>query len=140
MRKPLWTHVTVEKTEHATITTYHLTDEAHALLNVNSARLPVPPEPPPKRVIFIDCVPVPAKFRMLLGMTWVGWLNFCILQWFGLRLAYEPTSDGRIRVSRVFWAWPLDLWYWSRRAEIIVPVLVSMVFWASVAMMLARTL
>ena len=79
---------------------------------------------------------VPARFRQLLGMTWVGWLNFCVLQWLGLRIEWTPTTEGRIRIVRVRWAWPLTLWYWSWRREVVVPVLVSMVFWASVAMML----
>lgn len=78
-----------------------------------------------RRFLFIDGARVPAKFRLLLGMTWVGWLNFCVLQWIGLRLAYRYMPDGRIRVCGAFLAWPLTLWYWSWRREVIVPMLCS---------------
>ena len=32
--------------------------------------------------------------RRVLGLTWVGWLNFLLLQWLGVRLCgrYEPAT------------------------------------------------
>ena len=63
MKKPLWTHTTVEETEHATITTYHLTDEALAMLDTHGARLPAPP-PPRQRITWR---------RILCAFTWHSW-------------------------------------------------------------------
>lgn len=31
--------------------------------------------------------------RKFLGLTWVGWLNFVVLQWFGIRYALIVTSE-----------------------------------------------
>jgi hypothetical protein len=35
-----------------------------------------------------------APHRRLFGLTWVGWLNFLVLRWFFVRIAYEV--DQRI--------------------------------------------
>ena len=48
----------------------------------------------------------------VLGLSWVGWLNFILLQWVGIRLAY--VVDGR-RITRWYllrWIVPLTGW-WS---------------------------
>lgn len=81
-------------------------------------------------LIKIDGKDYPVMFRTLLGMTWVGWLNFLLLQWFGLRLCWSPTVvEGRavVRLRRLeFLAWPLSRWYWSWRVEIVVPCLLCL--------------
>lgn len=69
---------------------------------------------------------VESKFRVVLGMTWVGWLNYCLLQWFGLRIAYRTTDDGELKLVRLMFAWPMTRWYLSWRREVVVPSLVSL--------------
>lgn len=45
--------------------------------------------------------------RFFLGWSWVGWLNFIVLQWFCIRLAYvQPGGDWAI------FCWPLPLTGW----------------------------
>jgi hypothetical protein len=64
---------------------------------------------------------------MLLGMSWRGWLNFCILQWFGLRLHYTTTDDGRYVIGAGYgWDWPCANWYWTLRREVVLPLLISL--------------
>jgi len=42
--------------------------------------------------------------RSFLNLTWVGWLNFIILQWFLIRLAYGD------KWRLIFWVPPLCGW------------------------------
>lgn len=46
--------------------------------------------------------------------TWIGWLNFLVLQWFWIRLGREIDQAGRKRgfliLTRVY---PLTGWWWS---------------------------
>lgn len=57
--------------------------------------------------------------RRFLGLTWVGWLNFLLLQWFGVRLG------GRFEKSR--YPAPVVFAGWFVR----VPVLPLSGWWAS---------
>lgn len=49
--------------------------------------------------------------RRLLGLTWIGWTNLLLLQWFGLRLAaiVEPPDDTHVGYT-VKRRWPLAGW------------------------------
>jgi len=35
------------------------------------------------------------KKKTFLGLSWVGWLNFLILQWFCVRLAYIENTETK---------------------------------------------
>lgn len=53
--------------------------------------------------------------RRLLGLTWIGWLNFLVLRWFFVRLFYVVESDGTIsRWGLTKWVWPIP-WSTPRR-------------------------
>ncbi len=81
-----------------------------------------------EKLMHIDGELVPLRACMPLGMSWVGWLNFLLLQWFGVRLTWKPTvEDGGVvvRLHGAYLQWPLVGWYWSWRTEIIVPCLLS---------------
>lgn len=60
----------------------------------------------------------------LRDLTWVGWLNFLVLQWLCFRLGRERDTVGRhLRWMTVRWVLPLTGW-WShyvfvRRAGIM---------------------
>lgn len=44
-------------------------------------------------------------------MTWVGWLNRLLLQWFCIRLAYEIDEDGKKTNFEILkWVVPLTGW------------------------------
>lgn len=81
--------------------------------------------------------PVRARFHMILGMTWVGWLNFCVLQWLGVRLTYTVRDDGRIGLTGFRMWWPMTRWHLTWDAADIVPcfftlpvlVLAALVWW-----------
>lgn len=54
-------------------------------------------------------------------MTWLGLLNFVVLQWFGVRLARvrqrilvgdHPSCFRHVRWTLLRWVWPLTGW-WS---------------------------
>lgn len=49
--------------------------------------------------------------RRLFGLTWIGWTNLLLLQWFGLRLAavVEPPDDTHVGYTVKRW-WPLAGW------------------------------
>lgn len=51
------------------------------------------------------------SIRRVLGLTWVGWLNFLLLRWFFVRLSYQVEDNGdRGRFALVRWIWPIP---WS---------------------------
>ncbi len=69
------------------------------------------------------------SFRLVLGMTWVGWLNFCVLQWFGFRLYYridEDSSPAELECYGASLAWPMTRWYLTLRREVVIPLLLSL--------------
>jgi hypothetical protein len=70
--------------------------------------------------------PVRARFHMILGMTWIGWLNFCVLQWFGVRLIYTVRDDGGMRVKGARLRWPMTRWHMTWDLAGIVPLMFSL--------------
>lgn len=55
-------------------------------------------------------------------MSWVGWLNRLLLQWFFVRLAYEVDDAGRkVNFGILRWVWPTTGWTtdyrWLRRVN-----------------------
>lgn len=46
-----------------------------------------------------------SKMRRFRGLTWVGWLNFLLLRWFLVRLAYCVDIDDEIVGYKLKW-WP----------------------------------
>lgn len=76
--------------------------------------------------------PQGAPPRWYDGMTWVGWVNFIVLQWFGLRLTrilagHKDEPGGTQAAARTIgwattrWVWPLTGWWsdyrWIRRVR-----------------------
>lgn len=53
------------------------------------------------------------RMRKFLGLRWFGWLNFLILQWFGVRLArIADGADGRtLGWTWLRWVMPLSGWW-----------------------------
>lgn len=53
--------------------------------------------------------------RRVNGLTWIGWLNFCVLQWLFVRLVYEVDIDGSRLGDVVGWSLrrmrPLKNWH-----------------------------
>jgi len=60
--------------------------------------------------------------RRFLGLSWLGWLNFLLLQWFFLRAFVQiaktdPNEGSEVNAFGLLWAWPLTRWSflpWSR--------------------------
>lgn len=58
--------------------------------------------------------------RTILGLTWIGWLNFMIFQWLGIRLQGVVRSRDDMTISKLQIRWghlPLTGWwsgYWPR--------------------------
>jgi hypothetical protein len=51
--------------------------------------------------------------KKLFGKTWVGWLNFLLLQWFCIRLEGTVNSDrSETEWNIIKWITPLTGW-WS---------------------------
>lgn len=48
--------------------------------------------------------------RRLLGLTWVGWLNFLVLRWLLVRLAYNSEPGRPVEWSLLRWYRPIP---WS---------------------------
>lgn len=49
--------------------------------------------------------------RRFLGLTWVGWLNYLVLRWLFVRLAYTVEPDNTVSGYKLLrWYWPLP---WS---------------------------
>lgn len=46
--------------------------------------------------------------RSLFGLTWVGWINLLVLQWFCIRLGYGGATWQVVR-----WVVPMSGW-WSK--------------------------
>lgn len=68
--------------------------------------------------------------RRVLGLTWVGWLNFCVLQWLGLRLAYEVETQGFHPKYGEVVGWQLKrvrpMKHWNRGWWMVLPSLLSL--------------
>lgn len=66
-----------------------------------------------------------APKRQFLGLTWLGWLNFAILQWVGLRVWigvrenwwHDPRRD-RVEAMGVLFAVPLSGWHFLRTPRV----------------------
>lgn len=78
------------------------------------------------RVVYIHGERIPARFRMVLAMTWIGWVNYCVLQWFGVRFEGRVFADGKLRLVGAHFAWPMTEWYLSLRREVVIPTLLSL--------------
>lgn len=51
--------------------------------------------------------------KKLFGKTWVGWLNFLLIQWFFIRIQGEVNTDyTQTKWSILHWVVPLSGW-WS---------------------------
>lgn len=44
-------------------------------------------------------------------MTWLGFLNFLVLQWFGIRLARLVENDRQVGWKLIKWIVPLTGWW-----------------------------
>lgn len=49
--------------------------------------------------------------RRFLGFTWIGWLNFLLLQWFGVRLMWWFMRADDKRIGLLFPVVPLTGWW-----------------------------
>ena len=58
--------------------------------------------------------------KYFLGLTWVGWFNFIILQWFFVRLFYTINDDDTLGdFGLMFFVFPLSGWWWSYNPKIM---------------------
>ncbi len=95
--------------------------------------------------------PLLIRSWMPLAMFIPGWISFCFLQWFGVRLSTRVGDDGICRVTGIHFAWPLTrwMWMWHRfdeaeswwrgmcrgplRLEMVVPMFLSLPTLAGIA-------
>lgn len=56
---------------------------------------------------------------MLCGKTWLWWLNYCILQWFFVRLARSQDSSGN-HVGFVLWLGWVPLTGWGEHDALFI--------------------
>jgi hypothetical protein len=51
--------------------------------------------------------------RRFLGKSWLWWLNFCVLQWFFVRLARSQNVETGAHEGWVLFRWPIPLTGWG---------------------------
>ena len=50
--------------------------------------------------------------RRLGGLTWIGWANVLVFQWFGVRLVARCDDETGVHLGYDWWlgVWPLAKW------------------------------